>query len=76
MKRPLKMVLFSPIVSIVSVYTALTYGLSDLVITTLTEVMEQTYHFGQGIVRLAFVGLCVFYFRITQISIFANSLQH
>ena len=60
MKRPLKMLVFSPIVLIISSYTALTYGLSYLVITTLTEVMEKSYGFGQGIVGLSFLGLCTF----------------
>lgn len=60
MKRPMKMLFLSPIVLIVSWYTALTYGLSYLIITTLTEIMERSYGFGQGIVGLSFLGLCRF----------------
>ena len=56
MARPLKMMVFSPIVLIISLYTALTYGLSYLVLTTLTEIMETSYGFSQGLVGLAFLG--------------------
>ena len=56
MKRPVKMLFFSPIVFIICFYTALTYGLSYLILTTLTEIMESTYHFGQGVVGLSFLG--------------------
>ena len=56
MKRPLKMLLFSPIVFIIYFYTALTYGLSYLILTTLTDIMESTYGFGEGVVGLSFLG--------------------
>ena len=59
-KRPLKLLFFSPVVFIVSWVTALTYGLSYLIITTLTETMEKSYGFGQGIVGLSFLGLGMF----------------
>ena len=55
MTRPIKMLIMSPVVLIISVYTALAYGTNYLVFTTLTEVMENTYGFGQGIVGLAFL---------------------
>ena len=54
--RPVRMMFCSPIVFLISFYTALTYGLSYLIFTTLTETMERTYNFGQGVVGLAFLG--------------------
>ena len=56
MARPIKMMIFSPIILLVSLYTALTYGLSYLVLTTLTKIMETSYGFSQGLVGLAFLG--------------------
>ena len=55
MLRPMRMML-SPIVSIVALYTALTYGISYLILTTLTEIMQNNYGFGQGAVGLTFLG--------------------
>lgn len=54
--RPLKMMIFSPIILIISLYAALTYGLSYLVLTTLTNIMVTSYGFSQGLVGLAFLG--------------------
>lgn len=54
--RPLQMLFFSPVVFLASFYTALTYDLSYLILTTLTEVMQSTYGFSQGLVGLTFLG--------------------
>jgi MFS family permease len=56
LKRPLKMLFFSPIVFIITFFTSLVYGLSYLILTTLTQVMEKNYGFGQGSIGLAFLG--------------------
>ena len=56
LQRPLRMLFFSPIVFMVSFYTALTYGMSYLVMTTLTEIFEGSYGFSQGAVGLLFLG--------------------
>lgn len=55
MLRPMKMLLFSPIVLIISSYTAITYGVSYLILTTLTEVLEINYGFRQGSAGLAYL---------------------
>ncbi len=55
--RPSKMLLFSPIVLSLSVYMAVVYGYLYLLFTTLTQVFEETYHFSQGAVGLAFLGI-------------------
>ncbi len=44
------------IVFIVSFYTALTYELSYLILITITEVIESSYGFGQGLVGFSFLG--------------------
>jgi MFS family permease len=56
LKRPLKMLFFSPIVFIITFFTSLVYGLSYLILTTLTQVMEKNNGFGQGTIGLAFLG--------------------
>jgi len=55
--RPTKMLLFSPIVSLMSIYMAVVYGYLYLLFTTLTLVYESEYHFTSGIVGLAFLGI-------------------
>ena len=56
LQRPLRMLFFSPIVFVLSFYTALAYGMSYLVMTTLTEIFEASYGFSQGTVGLLFLG--------------------
>lgn len=55
--RPTKMLIFSPIVLLLSIYMAVVYGYLYLLFTTLTEVFEQRYHFSQGSVGLSFLGI-------------------
>jgi hypothetical protein len=55
--RPIKMLLFSPIVFLLSLYMAIVYGYLYLLFTTISGVFETTYHFSQGSVGLTFLGL-------------------
>jgi MFS family permease len=55
--RPSKMLVFSPIVLLLSIYMAVVYGYLYLLFTTLTDVFETTYHFSQGEVGLSFLGI-------------------
>ena len=57
--RPLKMLIFSPIVLALSAYMALVYGYLYLLFTTLTDVFENTYHFPTSLVGLTYLGLGV-----------------
>jgi multidrug resistance protein len=57
--RPLKMIAFSPIVIIMSIYVAITYGYLYLMFTSMTEVFEQYYGFSTSIVGLSYIGLGV-----------------
>jgi MFS family permease len=54
--RPLMLLFCSPVVLIISFFTALTYGISYLILTTLARIMESIYGFGQGPVGLPFLG--------------------
>lgn len=55
--RPTKMLIFSPIVLMLSIYMAVVYGYLYLLFTTLTPVYEGLYHFNQGVVGLTYLGI-------------------
>ncbi|KAH7115833.1 major facilitator superfamily domain-containing protein [Dendryphion nanum] len=55
--RPIKILMFSPIVLLPSIYSAFLFGLIYLLFITFPAVFEETYHFSQGIAGLAFLGL-------------------
>ena len=55
--RPLKLLLFSPIVLLLSTFMATVYGYLYLLFTTFGIVFEGEYGFGQGTSGLAFLGI-------------------
>jgi multidrug resistance protein len=55
--RPWKMLFMSPIVFLLSLYMAVAYGLLYLLLTTITNVFIDTYHWQPDICGLAFIGL-------------------
>ena len=57
--RPMKMLLLSPIVLIMSTFMAVVYGYLYLLFTTITVVFELEYGFTQGTVGLAYIGIGV-----------------
>ena len=57
--RPMKMLIFSPIVLFTSIYIAINYGVLYLFYTTITFVFEENYHFGTSLVGLAYMGIGV-----------------
>ena len=57
--RPMKLLCLSPIVLALSTYMAVVYGYLYLLFTTITEVYEGQYHFGQGTVGLTYLGIGV-----------------
>ncbi|ATZ52147.1 hypothetical protein BCIN_07g06450 [Botrytis cinerea B05.10] len=57
MIRPLKMLIFSPIVFILSLYMAVVYGLLYLLFTTITTVFTDKYHWQPELGGLAYIGL-------------------
>lgn len=57
--RPLKMLAHSPIVMVMSIFVAVTYGYLYLMFTSMTQVFEQYYGFSTSLVGLSFIGLGV-----------------
>jgi len=57
--RPMKMLFLSPIVSMMSLYIAINYGILYLFFTTVTFVFEGQYHFSSGAVGLSYLGVGV-----------------
>jgi MFS family permease len=55
--RPMKMLIFSPSILILSVYVAVTYGYLYFIYSTITFVFEKQYHFSPGTVGLSFMGI-------------------
>jgi hypothetical protein len=55
--RPLKMLLFSPIIFLLALYMSVTYGLLYLLFTTITQVFTSTYEWEPELTGLAFIGL-------------------
>lgn len=55
--RPTKMLLFSPICSLLSLYMAYVYGILYLLFTTISPLFIQEYGFSQGSSGLAFLGI-------------------
>lgn len=53
--RPLKLLLVTPIVTLQSLYVAITYGILYLLITTFSYVYAGQYHFSEGTVGLSFL---------------------
>lgn len=54
--RPMKMLLFSPIVLLMSIYISINYGILYLLFTTITYVFMGQYRWSTGTVGLAYLG--------------------
>lgn len=57
--RPMKLLLFSPIVLCLSVFSALIFGLTFLLFTTFPLVFGKQYGFSSGVTGLAYLGLAI-----------------
>ena len=55
--RPLKMLIFSPIVLLLATFVVVVYGYPYLLFTTITIVFEAEYGFSQGTVGLTYLGI-------------------
>ena len=55
--RPMKLLLFSPIVLALSTFMAVVYGYLYLLFTTITNVFEGNYGFSAGTVGLTYLGI-------------------
>lgn len=57
--RPTKLLLFSPICTMMSIYMAVVYGVLYLLFTTFTFVFEDTYGFSESTVGLVYIAMGV-----------------
>lgn len=57
--RPLKLLLLSPIVLALSIFSALVFGLTFLLFTTFPLVFEEQYGFSSGLAGLSYLGLAI-----------------
>ena len=55
--RPFKMLFFSPILLLLSIFMAIAYGYLYLLFTTFNVVFGQRYHFSVGITGLVYIGI-------------------
>ena len=55
--RPMKMLLLSPIIGLMSLYVGINYGILYLFFTTITFVFKDQYGFSSGAIGLAYIGL-------------------
>jgi len=55
--RPVKMLVFQPIVLLMSLYTAVVFGYMFLLFTTFSAVFEEAYHFSESVIGLSYLGL-------------------
>jgi len=65
--RPMKMLVLSPIIGLLSLYCAICYGYLYLLFTTITGVFEGDYGFSSGVVGLTYIGIGVGMFSGTVI---------
>ncbi|KAH6985271.1 major facilitator superfamily domain-containing protein [Ilyonectria destructans] len=57
MLRPLQFIFTSPITGILCLYSGFVYGLLYLLLTTITDVFVQNYHWSIGISGLSYIGI-------------------
>jgi hypothetical protein len=55
--RPLKMLVFSPILAALCVHMGLSYAYFYLLFTTFTNIFTETYHWAPRLVGLSFLGV-------------------
>lgn len=57
LQRPVKLLIFSPITLLLSLYSAFVFGLLNLLFTTFSSVFKGQYRFGPGVSGLSYLGL-------------------
>jgi hypothetical protein len=55
--RPSKMILFSPIILSLGIYTGIVFAYLYLMLVTFTDVYERKYGFGLGVTGLTYLGI-------------------
>lgn len=75
--RPLRMLFLSPVVFLLSIYTAFMFGLIYLLFTTFPGVFEITYHFTTATSGLAYLGLGIgMIISIVLFAVLSDKLLH
>ncbi|PYI00876.1 MFS multidrug transporter [Aspergillus sclerotiicarbonarius CBS 121057] len=75
LRRPLILLVKSPIVLLLSTYMAVVYGLLYLFFTTITSVFEDTYGFSTGLAGLAYLGIGIgFFIGLTLIALSSDRI--
>ena len=59
MIRPFRMLAFSPVIVLIGLFVAVVYGYLFLILTTVGEVFEGTYHWAENSVGLTYLGIGV-----------------
>ena len=73
--RPIKMLMFSPIVLALSTFCALVFGLTFLLFTTFPLVFQEQYGFTSGIAGLSYLGLGIgMIFGLALFSVFSDRM--
>ncbi|KAF9031107.1 MFS polyamine transporter [Hymenopellis radicata] len=59
LSRPFALFIYEPVVQVIGVYTAFTYGILYLFFTTIPRIFAEVYHFDSGITGLHYIALGV-----------------
>lgn len=75
--RPTKILVFSPIVLLLSLYSAFMFSLTYFLFATFPFVFEETYGFGPGVAGLAYLGLGIgMLFAMVLFGVLSDKLLH
>jgi len=75
-QRPVKMVLFCPVVTGLAIYNAIVYGFTYLLFSTFSVVFEGQYTFNNGSLGLVYLGLAIGFLVSLSIASYANDKTH
>lgn len=74
--RPIKMLLFSPVVTALATYNAVVYGFTYLLFSTFSDVFEGQYNFSEARLGLVYLGLAIGFLISLSIASYANDATH
>ncbi|KAJ5722258.1 hypothetical protein N7488_000293 [Penicillium malachiteum] len=74
--RPIKMLLFSPVVTALATYNAVVYGFTYLLFSTFSDVFEKQYNFSESRLGLVYLGLAIGFLISLSIASYANDATH
>ncbi|PWY65698.1 MFS general substrate transporter [Aspergillus heteromorphus CBS 117.55] len=74
--RPIKMLLFCPVVTGLAVYNAVVYGFTYLLFSTFSVVFEDQYRYSEGRLGLVYLGLAIGFLISLSIASVVNDRTH